>query len=33
MMVSSMGCNVWDGKWCEDNEISNAMEAGSVDTG
>ena len=33
MMVSSVGCNVWDGKWCEDNGISNAMEAGSVDTG
>ena len=31
-MVSSVGGNVWDGKWCDDNGISNAMEAGSVDT-
>ena len=32
-MVSSVGCNVWDDKWCDDNGISNAMEAGYVDTG
>ena len=32
-MVSSMGGNVWDGKGCDDNGISTAMDAGSVDTG
>ena len=32
-MVSSMGGNVWDGKGCDDNVISTAMDAGSGNTG
>ena len=32
-MVSSMGGNVWDGKGCDDNVISTAMDADSGNTG